>query len=65
MNKKMKWINISNTLQQNPDAIVVCPECNKESIKFVDVQSPYDEKKYERTIYCVSCNQRVHVLLNK
>jgi uncharacterized protein with PIN domain len=53
-----KWIEAAKILANNPNLKILCPECNQQNLKVLDVINEIDPYASERYLLCDGCGAR-------
>lgn len=60
-----RWIEASNIIGNNPDAIVICPKCGKADLDVLDIRSESDSTHLERVMQCPQCGAKNYMRLHR
>ncbi|MCQ1528818.1 hypothetical protein [Lutispora saccharofermentans] len=56
--KTQKWIEAGKLIAENPDAKILCPECEQNNLEVKDIRNDNNVSELERIMYCSNCGAR-------
>lgn len=65
MKTNNKWIHAGIALTSDVKSKVICPECEKVNLEFIDCENPQNLNEIERLIYCSNCGAKNYIRLKK